>query len=294
MIETFVAELPQGIQLHCRAAGPKGAPVLMFLHGFPEGAFVWDELLEHFSDRYRCIAPNLRGYAPSSRPEGVEAYSVAALVGDVLGLIAQQGAPIEALIAHDWGGGVAWALAINRPQAIKRLIIVNSPHPATFLKALQTDAEQQAASAYMNAMQDLHIAAHLSADDYAYFWERLRVTSPTADQWLTDEVKEQYRSVWRGGLEGMLNYYRASPLRPPTEHDRSIMSLQFPAEAVQVKVPTHVIWAEDDHALRLHLLDGLDAYVPQLTIARIPGASHWVVHEKPAVVAQEIESALSR
>jgi pimeloyl-ACP methyl ester carboxylesterase len=152
-IETFDAVLPHGITLSCRASGTAGAPLLVFLHGFPEAAFVWDELLQHFGGRYRCVAPNLRGYAGSSAPAEVEAYRAKHLVADIAALVDQLGGPLAALIAHDWGGAVAWNFAVQHPDRLKRLVIVNSPHPATFLRGLQHDLQQQAASAYMNFLR---------------------------------------------------------------------------------------------------------------------------------------------
>ncbi|HWI78475.1 MAG TPA: alpha/beta fold hydrolase, partial [Ramlibacter sp.] len=135
MIETFQQPLPHGITLSCRAAGERGRPVLMFLHGFPEGAFAWDELLEHFAaSGYRCIAPNLRGYEKSSQPKEVELYRAKYIVQDIAALIELQGAPIECLVAHDWGGASAWNIANKMPQLIRKLAIINSPHPGTFLR----------------------------------------------------------------------------------------------------------------------------------------------------------------
>ena len=118
MIDTFDAELPHGITLRCRAAGPPGAPVLLFLHGFPEAAFVWDELLLHFGARYRCVAPNLRGYAPSSAPAAVEAYRAKHLLLDLRALVEHLGGCVDALVAHDWGGALAWTFAARQPQAL--------------------------------------------------------------------------------------------------------------------------------------------------------------------------------
>ena len=119
MIETRLHELPHGITLSCRSAGTPGQPVLMFLHGFPEAAFVWDGLLMHFSrpenGGFRCIAPNLRGYDRSSAPGDVAAYRPKHLMQDVAALIAQEGGPLACLVAHDWGGAVAWSLAASAP-----------------------------------------------------------------------------------------------------------------------------------------------------------------------------------
>jgi pimeloyl-ACP methyl ester carboxylesterase len=153
MIETFLQPLPHGISLSCRAAGVRGLPVLVFLHGFPEGAFVWDELLLHFAAKgFRCVAPNLRGYAGSSAPTDVAAYRPKHLVQDIAALIAIEspGQPLACLVAHDWGGAVAWNLANQMPQLMRKLAILNSPHPGTFLRELKASPRQQAASAYMH------------------------------------------------------------------------------------------------------------------------------------------------
>jgi pimeloyl-ACP methyl ester carboxylesterase len=298
MIETFRVALSSGIELSCRASGPAGAPVLLFLHGFPEAAFVWDELLLHFGRRYRCIAPNLRGYERSSAPEDVAAYRAKHLVADISALIDQQGGHVEALVAHDWGGAIAWNLAVQRPEAMRHLVIVNSPHPATFLRDLQHDAEQQAASAYMNFLCRPDAEALLAANDFARLWpffENMGASdaSHPGGGWLTEPVRQQYREVWRAGLRGGCNYYRASPLRPATTNDATVMTIRFPPEAVTVRVPTLVIWAEGDVALRPSLLDGLDEFVPVMRLVRVPGATHWIVHERPALIAAEIEAELA-
>ena len=302
MIETFQAELPHGITLSCRAAGPLGAPVLVFLHGFPEAAFVWDELLEHFSDRYRCVAPNLRGFEQSSSPTEPEAYRVKHLMADLDALISlvapTAGAPLEALIAHDWGGAVAWTFAALQPQRVKRLVIINSPHPATFLRELQHNPRQQAASRYMNFLCRPDAEALLAENDFARMWPMLAGMGAANPErvgagWLTEAVRAQYRAVWSAGLTGGCNYYRASPLRPPTRPDDAVMSIEFPPGYVTVTLPTLVVWGEDDTALPIGLLDGLEAFVPDLRLVRVPGATHWIVHERPHFVAAEIERHLA-
>ncbi len=294
MIERFDVSLPHGITLSCRAAGQVGAPVLLFLHGFPEAAFVWDELLEHFASRYRCVAPNLRGFERSSAPREPEAYRVKHLMADLTALADQLGgAPLEALIAHDWGGAVAWNLAAQRPQMMKRLVIVNSPHPATFLRELQHSPAQQAASSYMNFLCRPDAEALLAEDDFRRLWRLFGDAGASGGGWLTDAVKARYREVWRAGLTGACNYYRASPLRPPTAQDSAVMQVSFAPEFVTSKVPTRVVWAEDDVALPIGLLDGLEAFVPDMHLVRVPGATHWIVHERPAFIAAQIEAALS-
>ena len=312
-IETWQQDLPHGITLSCRACGERGRPVLMFLHGFPEAAWVWDPLLLHFSQPenggYRCVAPNLRGYERSSAPDDVKAYRAKHLVQDIVALIGLESglAPLAALVAHDWGGAVAWSLANQHPDRLRQLVIVNSPHPGPFLKALQTDPAQQAASAYMNFLVQPDAAAQLAANDF----ERLlgfldgkdhslpSLTKPPGDHtheaasWLTPEVKERYRQTWRHGLQGGLNYYRASPLRPATAQDPGASAVQIPPEALHISMPTLVLWAQDDVALLPCLTEGLSQHVPDLKLVPIAKATHWVVHEKPERVIQEITGFLA-
>jgi epoxide hydrolase 4 len=309
-IQTWQQDLPHGISLSCRASGETGRPVLLFLHGFPEGAWVWDPLLLHFSKPenggYRCIAPNLRGYERSSAPEDVKAYRAKYLVQDILALIDTEcrAAPLAALVAHDWGGAVAWNLANQHPQRLRQLVIVNSPHPGPLLKALQHDKAQQAASAYMNFLVQPDAAAQLAAKDFQRLFGFLTgqdtsLTSLTATpdsstmpSWLTPEVQGQYREVWQHGLQGGLNYYRASPLRPATPTDPGVSAIQIPAEALRIDVPTLLLWAQDDVALLPCLTEGLDAHIPDLRLVPIEQATHWVIHEQPGRVIAEISGFL--
>jgi pimeloyl-ACP methyl ester carboxylesterase len=298
MPETMQVPLPHDITLSCRVTGRADAPLLVFLHGFPEAAFVWDALLERFGARYRCVAPNLRGFADSSAPDEVEAYRAKHLVADIRALIEHFGGRAAAVVAHDWGGALAWGLAAQHPQRLERLVIVNSPHPATFLRELRDNPQQQRASAYMNFLCRPDAEALLAADDHARLWpffDNMGAADATrpGGGWLSPAMRERYREVWRQGLRGGCNYYRASPLRPPTSPDDAIMRLQLPDTLVRVGVPTSVVWAEDDTALPVALLDGLDAYVPQLHVTRVPGATHWIVHEQPDRVAAEIDRALA-
>ncbi|WP_041675024.1 alpha/beta fold hydrolase [Ramlibacter tataouinensis] len=298
MIETYLQPLPHGTTLSCRAAGRRGRPVLVFLHGFPEAAFVWDGLLEHFArpehGGYRCVAPNLRGYEKSSSPADVAAYRPRHLVQDVAALIQAEGGQLECLVAHDWGGAVAWNLANQLPQLTRRLAIVNSPHPGTFLRELRANPRQQAASAYMNFLIRPDAERLLAEDDYRRLWAFF--TSMGGEAWLTDDLKARYRAVWDGpaggppgaGLVGGCNYYRASPLRPPRPGEPAAAAVTLPREALTVALPTLVLWAMDDLALLPGLVDGLEEYVPRLTLERIPGVSHWIVHEQPGLVADRI------
>ena len=293
-IETFDQVLPHGITLACRAAGPAGvdAPQVLCLHGFPEAAFVWDGVMQRLRERVRCVAPDMRGFGDSSAPADIGAYRAAALMDDLEALIDRLGRPVDLLVAHDWGGAIAWNLAAQRPSLMRRLLIVNSPHPATFLRELRHNPAQRAASAYMNFLCRPDAAALLEQDGYARLWPFFERMGASA--WLDEAMRERYRQVWDCGLDGGLNYYRASPLRPPLdgEPDR-LARIDLPDAAVTVRVPTTVLWGLDDTALLPGLLDGLTQWVPDLRLVRVSGASHWIVHERSDLVVAEIERALA-
>jgi pimeloyl-ACP methyl ester carboxylesterase len=260
---------------------------VLLLHGFPEAAFVWDEVMALLAPRARCVAPNLRGYAGSSAPAGVQHYRAKHLVADVAAVIEAMGAPIDVLVAHDWGGALAWNLAAQRPELIKQLVMINSPHPATFLRELRHSPAQQAASAYMIFLCRPDAETLLREDDYRRLWPFFGGAA-----WLTPALQALYREAWRHGLDGPLNYYRASPLRPPAGADDPLHQLVLPDEAVTVRLPTTLLWGERDAALLPGLLEGLERWVPQLRLLRVPEATHWIVHEQPARVADEIRAAL--
>ena len=293
MIREQRLDLPHGISLNCRMAGAPGQPLMLFLHGFPEAAFVWDELLTHFSQAehggYFCVAPNLRGYAGSSSPTDVSAYRAKHLVQDIVALKTALGCtdPLSGLVAHDWGGAVAWNFANQHPDLLHKLVIINSPHPGTFLRELQSSAAQQASSAYMNFLIRPDAETLLAEDDFrrlwAFFTNMGADTGPHA--WLTAAEKDKYRAVWNQGLTGALNYYRASPLRPPRADDPAAQAITLPAEMLQVNVPTLVIWGMQDIALPPGLIEGLEAYVPDLTLHEIEEGTHWLVHEQGMRVA---------
>ncbi len=303
MLQTFQQTLPHGISLSCRATGERGRPVLMFLHGFPEAAFVWDELLEHFAQPqnggYRCIAPNLRGYEKSSAPVDVGAYRAKFLIQDMAALIAietaESGGQLACLVAHDWGGAVAWGVANQLPHLANKLAIINSPHPGTFLRELKSNPKQQAASAYMNFLIRPDAEQILLEDDcrrlFAFFTNMGATTGPHA--WLTEPIKQQYREVWHTSLTGGCNYYRASPLRPPTPSNPGAAAVDLPRSMLTVDIPTLVVWAMDDIALPPELIDGLDDYIPNLTLKTVANATHWIVHEQPMLVAGYLQDFLA-
>jgi len=282
MTRLFDLVLPHGITLACRGAGAGRARVLL-LHGFPEAAFVWDEVMERLAPQAACVAPNLRGYAGSSAPADPAAYRARHGMADIAAVIETLGAPVDVLVAHDWGGALAWGLAAQRPELMRRLLIINSPHPATFLRELRDNPAQQAASAYMNFLCRPDAEALLAAHDHARLWRFFGAAA-----WLTPSLRERYTTAWNAGLSGPLNYYRASPLKPATASGDPLNTLVLADDAVTVRVPTTVLWGEQDEALLPGLLDGLERWVPSLQIERVPQAAHWIVHEQPRLVAEHI------
>jgi pimeloyl-ACP methyl ester carboxylesterase len=296
MIETFQRHLPNGTTLSCRAAGEPGRPLMVFLHGFPEAAFIWDALLVHFADPanggYRCVAPNLRGFEQSSAPADVAQYKAHLMIQDIQQLVASENpaGTLAALVAHDWGGAFGWGYANAFPAQVERLVILNSPHPGTFARELRDNPAQQQASAYMNFLARPDAEALLAEDDYRRMWPffTLMKAGPDGHGWLTDDVKQQYREVWNAGLTGGCNLYRVTPLKPPPAGQSADSIPVPPRERLTVDVPTLVLWALDDVALLPGLLEGLDDYVPNLVVKKVAGATHWIVHEQPQLVAAEI------
>ena len=244
--------------------------------------------MAHFAERgWLCVAPDLRGYNLSDKPEGVEPYRVKHLMADVLALGAHYASGKFTLVAHDWGGAVAWAVAIGESQRAERrishLVMINSPHPYIFWRELSNNPAQQEASAYMNLFRLPKAERVLSESGYALL---LSAFGHFDKAWAAELVQ-----AWSqpGALTGGLNYYRASPLYPPTADDPGPKKLQFKPEDFMVRVPTLVVWGERDTALLTGCLEGLERCVPNLRLRRVPDASHWIVHEKPDLVCSEIE-----
>jgi epoxide hydrolase 4 len=302
MIATHMKTLPHGIDLSVRSCGERGRPVLMFLHGFPEAAFVWDEYLEHFAKPenggYRCLAPNLRGFERSSSPADASDYRAKYLVQDIAALIESEtgkGGQLACLVAHDWGGAVAWNVVNQLPHLQKKLIIINSPHAGTMLRELQNSTpndpnSQQAASGYMNFLARADAPALLAEDNFRRLWEFFTNMGAGSDGygWLTDDVRAKYHAVWSMGLRGGCNYYASSPIKPSPE----IQELTLPREMLTINIPTQIIWGMNDMALRPELLAGLGDYISDLTIHKIEDATHWVTHERPEVVKSLIAGFL--
>jgi len=272
-----------GIRLHAARAGE--GPLMLFLHGFPEYWAMWRPILEHFGARGRCaVAPDLRGYNLSDKPPAVDAYRAKHLVADVLALAAHYTKDKFVLVAHDWGGAVAWGVAIAHPERLSQLVMLNSPHPYLFWRELCNNPAQQKASEYMLLFRHAKAERVLSENGYARLLRTFTDLDSSARQALVQAWSQP------GALTGGLNYYRASPLYPPSAEDPGARKLQLQPQDFVVKVPTLVLWGERDTALLPGCLDGLEEVVPGVKIVRVPEATHWVARERTAQVIREIEA----
>ena len=273
-LESHFFDTAPGIRLHAQVCGPADAPTLLFVHGFPEFWFTWRRQLEALSNDYRCVAIDMRGFNLSSQPLDVPAYKAANLIGDLRAVIDALGAPVEAVIAHDWGGAVAWGLAAQFPETMRRFVVINSPHTVTFAKALATDRAQQDSSQYMNWLRRPGAEEALAENDFKRLFAMLDAMS--------EAERTEYRACWQRGLTGGCNLYRVSPLRPDTPDEpgrAAAVAAALKAEQFHVGVPTQIIWGTGDRALHPVLLDGIETHVPDVRIHRIAGAGHWVARE---------------
>ena len=276
-----------GIKLHYVMSG-KG-PLLIFLHGFPEFWYAWKAQLREFGGEYRAVAPDMRGYNLSEKPADLESYQIRNLIQDVRALAEHLGHGKFVLVGHDWGGAVAWAYALAHPETLEKLVIVNAPHPGIFARELTQNAAQQKASEYMTFFQQPDAPEQmLSADNHAAL-VNIVMGAGLQSGAFTEEDKQAYLAAWSqpGALTGGLNYYRAARVGPA-------LSGNFAPDPTRlvVNVPTLVIWGEQDTALLPGNLDGLDQFVPNLTVKRIPDGSHWVIHEKPQEINRLIREFL--
>jgi len=269
------------IRLHYVTAG-KGK-LIVFLHGFPEFWYEWMNQLTEFGRDYQAVAPDMRGFNLSSKPPEVEQYRMKYLIGDVRTLAEHLGCKRFILVAHDWGGGVAWPFAMRHPDYLEKLVIINAPHPVTFLRELRDNPAQQKASQYILVHRTPEAERILAKDNYAVLVSSL-LKDGVKQGYFSEEDKRAYVVAWSqpGALTGGLNYYRAAHLGSFAGESDDILSAD--PSLFTVKVPTLVIWGEKDRYLLTGNLEGLERYVPNLTIKRIPDGSHWVIHEKPALV----------
>jgi epoxide hydrolase 4 len=278
-----------GIRLHVLEGGAPDGPLVILLHGWPEMHLAWRHQLQPLLKAgFRVLAPDLRGYHLSDKPRELSAYTMDVIGDDVIGLMHACGRERAHVVAHDWGGAVAWHLAHSSPAHVETLTILNSPHPRVFLKRMR-GIEQLAASWYMLAFQLPFAERLLARNDFALLREIFR-TQPRIAGAYDDEDLRAYRDAWAqpGAMTAMLAWYRAAmrgAARGARSKDASSLSRIISA-------PTLVFWGMDDEALPPGNLEGLERYVENLKIVRLPNCSHWVMHDAPRLVNRELVTFL--
>ncbi len=286
-------QLPNGTRLHYASAGEPGRPLILFVHGFPEFWYEWVVQLEEFGADYFAVAPDLRGFNLSDMPTDPAAYKARHIVDDLQGLITTLGYQQAIIVAHDWGGAVCWNLAIALPKLVEKLIIINSPHPYLFMQALANDPAQQTSSAYMNWLRQPGSEQALEKGNFALMEGFFQGMGQPPALWFDADTRSKYHACWQRGLHGGVNYYRASPLHPPTNQAAGAQQLELNPADFCVQPPVRIIWGEADQALPASLLTGLERFVPDLQIVRIPEGGHWVIHEQPQRVNALLRQFLS-
>ncbi len=282
-----------GIKLHYVRAGQ--GELVLFMHGFPEFWYAWKDQLADLGQTYLAVAPDLRGFGLSDKPPAVDDYRAANVIEDIRALAASlNGGRPFVLVGHDWGGAIAWGFAMRYPKLLKKLIIINAPHPGVFSRELRENPAQQRASGYMLFFRSPQAEATLSANDFApmiSFFNGLKAKGK-----FTAQDEAAYREAYRqpGALTGGLNYYRASRIGPPGPSSQDTIVAGTPVADFSVKVPTMVIWGEKDEALLTGNLIGLEAFVSDLTIRRIAEGTHWVIHEYPEEISRLIREFVAR
>ena len=265
---------PVSPTLHIESAGPEDGPLVVLLHGFPEFSYAWRKQIGPLAAAgFRVLAPDQRGYGRSGKPAGIDAYVLDELADDVLRLAGERR---FSLVGHDWGGVVAWWLALRNPERLDRLVILNAPHPATLESYALRHPGQMLKSWYVLFFQLPGVAeAAFRARDFRMPAGALVGTSRRGT--FTSEDLERYRAAWAepGAVTAMLNWYRALRRRRPVP-------------AKRVAVPTLILWGERDAFLQPGLADAALALCDDGRLVRFDRATHWLQHEEAERVNGEL------
>jgi pimeloyl-ACP methyl ester carboxylesterase len=266
-------------QIHTIVAGPEDGLLVVLLHGFPENWYSWRKQIPALVEQgYRVVVPDQRGYNLTDKPKGVRAYQIDELASDVLGVIHAFEREQAVIVAHDWGGAVAWRFAMDYPEAVDRLIVMNAPHPKAFNRELKAGWEQRRKSWYMFFFQMPWLPEALmtlSPQRTAKFFFQKTAVRPAAFSGNDLEVMA-VALAQPGAMPAMVNWYRAAFRYPSTNPN------------VVIDVPTLLIWGEDDVALGKPLTYGLEEWVTDLEVHYIPNCGHWVQNE----AVQEVNAAM--
>lgn len=261
-----------GVKIHYAAMGPREAPLIVMIHGFPDFWYSWRHQMAALAPKYRVAALDLRGYNLSDKPEGVDSYRMELLTRDVLAVIRHTGRQRAIVVGHDWGGAIAWSVAAYAPQAVERLVIVNLPHPRGLARELANNPEQRKNSEYARNFQLPGAHTKLSPEKLA--------------EWAPADVRERYLEAFRkSSLESMLNYYQRNYPRDPYPVP------DFPKILCRV-LQFHGL---KDQALLPGALNGTWEWIEKdWSLVTIPGAGHWAHWEAAGLVSGTIEKWLSQ
>jgi pimeloyl-ACP methyl ester carboxylesterase len=287
-----------GVRLHCAVDGD--GPLVILLHGFPECWYSWRHQIAALAPRFRVVAPDMRGYNESDKPRPVSAYALSELVADVQGLIEAFGERQAVIVGHDWGGGVAWTFAMDRPEWTRKLVIMNCPHPAIFSQHLRDNRRQLARSWYMFFFQIPWLPETLLRLGHARGVARAIQQSAVNRESITLEDLRVLRDAASrpGAMRSALNYYRAAFRSPESQAGlppwlRRFLHGDQPQTAARltledwpkITAPTLLIWGEVDVALGKELTLGMEPlFAAPFDIKYIPLCGHWVQQEQAQVV----------
>lgn len=273
-----------GINLHYVTQGE--GKLMLMLHGFPEFWYSWRYQIEEFAKDYKVVALDLRGYNQSDRPSNRSAYKMEEFIKDIEGVIKGLGYENCILVAHDWGGAIAWSFAYARSTMIEKLIVMNLPHPAKFKQGLRT-YQQLLRSWYIFFFQlPVLPEFYLRQNNYEKIGAIFTSTAIDKSAFSSEDIAAYKNAAAQpGALTAMLNYYRNifSGLFGKKEENKMTSVLE---------ISTLIIWGEEDTALGKELTYGTEEYVRDLQIKYIPNCSHWVQQEKPELVNQYMREFL--
>lgn len=277
-------KLPSGVELDVLDVGPKDGETLIFLHGFPESHRTWRHQIAHFSDRYRCIAPDQRGYAGSSNPQAPSEYTIEKLMGDIEQMADALSVGKFTLVGHDLGGVVAWAMALKgiMLDRMQRLVIANAPHPFILSKLLYTNKDQRAASQYIRHFRDP--ANDVLLREHGLLPLLVKALDFEGSAAMEDAERDLLMQQWSNPdtAIAMINWYRAGLAEvPPLDAPYELPTSYAPPPLPNVTIPTLMVWGMDDIALPDANLDGLDDLVDDLTLVKVEDCGHFVTWESP-------------
>ena len=259
--------------LKARVAGPADGRLVILLHGFPEFWYGWRKQIPALASAgFHVVALDQRGYNESSKPAHVRDYAIPELCADVLAVADALGREHFYLAGHDWGGIVAWELAMRNPERIRRMAILNAPHPAAARRFLTTTPRQMLRSWYVLFFQLPNLPERLfSAREFQVGLASLQTTS--AEGAFSPEDLKHYQTAWGqpGAVKSMINWYRALARYSRREH----------LAPQPVQVPTRILWGTRDQFLLRELAHASLRYCKQGDLIELEEATHWLQHEQP-------------